>query len=85
VDSSLQLCDAGRRRTSLAALALARVIAVYRLFSKYLPANCRFYPSCSEYAIEALRKHGALKGIALSLTRLLRCHPFSAGGYDPVP
>lgn len=48
-------------------------------------ANCRFEPSCSEYAIGALRAHGPLKGTPLALWRILRCNPWSAGGYDPVP
>jgi putative membrane protein insertion efficiency factor len=50
-----------------------------------LPASCRYYPSCSMYAIEALEKHGAVRGSWLSARRILRCHPFRPGGYDPVP
>ncbi|HXV61810.1 MAG TPA: membrane protein insertion efficiency factor YidD [Vicinamibacteria bacterium] len=46
---------------------------------------CRFYPSCSEYAVEAVGKHGAFRGARLASARLLRCHPFSPGGVDPVP
>lgn len=46
---------------------------------------CRFTPTCSTYAIEAIEKHGALKGLYLSIKRILRCHPFCKGGYDPVP
>ena len=80
-----KVCRAGGDRVGMVAMALTKVIGVYRIFSRYLPPRCRFYPSCSEYAIEALKKHGALKGITLSLTRLLRCHPLSEGGYDPVP
>jgi len=58
----------------------------YRLvISPVLPPSCRFYPTCSEYAIEALSKHGALRGGWLTLRRLGRCHPFCAGGIDPVP
>lgn len=48
-------------------------------------ANCRFYPSCSDYAIEALHTHGPLKGSALAARRILRCNPWHEGGYDPVP
>ncbi|WP_432757890.1 membrane protein insertion efficiency factor YidD [Spongiibacter taiwanensis] len=50
-----------------------------------MASHCRFYPSCSHYALEALQTHGALRGTALTLWRLLRCHPFNKGGYDPVP
>ena len=58
----------------------------YRLLiSPVLPPSCRFYPSCSEYAVEALSKHGAVRGGWLTLRRLGRCHPFCAGGADPVP
>ena len=53
--------------------------------SPYTPGCCRFVPTCSNYAIEAIRVHGALKGTALSIWRILRCHPLSKGGYDPVP
>lgn len=50
-----------------------------------LPNSCRFTPTCSHYALEALEKHGAGIGIVLAVRRVLRCHPFSPGGYDPVP
>jgi len=55
------------------------------LISPVLPPSCRFHPSCSEYARQAVSKHGAGKGSWLSLRRLVRCHPFHYGGYDPVP
>ena len=55
------------------------------LVSPMLGQNCRFYPSCSNYAIEALRTHGAARGSLLALRRVGRCHPFNPGGVDPVP
>ena len=50
-----------------------------------LPSSCRYYPSCSTYALEALEKHGGLRGGWLTMKRVARCNPFTAGGYDPVP
>jgi putative membrane protein insertion efficiency factor len=62
------------------------IIKGYQLtFGSVLPRVCRFEPTCSAYAIEALREHGFLKGMILSAWRLLRCNPFVAGGLDPVP
>jgi putative membrane protein insertion efficiency factor len=61
-------------------------IKAYRkLISPILPNSCRFTPTCSEYALEALDKHGAIKGSILTVWRILRCNPFCRGGYDPVP
>jgi hypothetical protein len=56
-----------------------------RYVSPLLPSSCRFEPTCSVYMYQAIEKKGVIKGIALGLRRLLRCHPFSAGGFDPVP
>lgn len=68
------------------ARAFQLLIRAYQLaLSPFLGANCRFHPSCSSYALEALERHGALRGSWLALRRLARCHPWHPGGYDPVP
>ncbi|MXW40809.1 MAG: membrane protein insertion efficiency factor YidD [Synechococcus sp. SB0668_bin_15] len=68
------------------AAPLMVLIGLYQRFiSPLLPPRCRFSPSCSAYAMEALERHGLWRGGWLSVWRLLRCHPFTAGGYDPVP
>jgi len=73
-------------RRTMTARALAVPIAAYRaLLGPVLPPACRFFPSCSSYAREALERHGAPRGVKLALRRLARCHPWSPGGYDPVP
>lgn len=59
--------------------------AYQRFVSPYTPPTCRFYPSCSAYAADALVRHGPWRGSYLAARRLLRCHPFHPGGYDPVP
>ena len=65
---------------------LTAAIRAYRyLISPMLGPTCRFYPSCSCYAEEALRQHGAARGTYLTVRRLMRCHPWNEGGYDPVP
>jgi len=61
-------------------------IKFYQYFISPLTGpNCRYYPTCSVYAVEALEKYGCLKGTTLAVKRILRCHPFHAGGFDPVP
>ena len=63
-----------------------KVIRLYQvLISPLFPAKCRYFPSCSEYALEAIDQHGSIKGGWLSLKRILKCHPLSKGGFDPVP
>ena len=65
---------------------LVMVVRGYQIaISPLLPPACRYTPTCSQYAIDALRRHGALKGSWLALRRIGRCHPFAASGYDPVP
>jgi uncharacterized protein len=66
-------------------LLQAPIRAYRRVLSPLLPAACRFHPSCSAYALEALERHGPLRGVGLTLWRLGRCQPFCAGGFDPVP
>ncbi|MCI9174588.1 MAG: membrane protein insertion efficiency factor YidD [Lachnospiraceae bacterium] len=65
------------------------LIALINLYQKYLSplktTKCPYYPTCSAYGLEAIQKHGALKGSLLAGWRILRCNPFSKGGYDPVP
>lgn len=66
-------------------LALGLIWLYQKLLSPLLPPACRFTPSCSEYARQAVLAHGAFKGSLLAIWRVLRCQPFCAGGYDPVP
>lgn len=70
----------------LGAWVLIFLVRGYQVvLSPLFPPSCRYYPSCSQYAIEALEKHGALRGSWLAARRIARCHPFRPGGYDPVP
>lgn len=65
---------------------LIKIVRWYqRCLSPLKPPCCRFYPTCSHYAVEAIETHGALKGTALAIWRILRCNPLCKGGYDPVP
>ncbi|GEK34895.1 membrane protein insertion efficiency factor YidD [Kurthia sibirica] len=65
------------------------IVLLFRFYQKAIsplkPPSCRFYPTCSNYGIEALQTHGAIKGTLLTIYRILRCQPFSKGGFDPVP
>ena len=66
-------------------LALALLRLYKRTVSPLLGTHCRYYPTCAEYACQAIEKYGLIRGTGLGLNRLLRCHPFHAGGLDPVP
>ncbi|OUU20095.1 MAG: membrane protein insertion efficiency factor YidD [Planctomycetia bacterium TMED53] len=75
-----------RKAGSLLARLFLGMIRFYRsVISPLLPPLCRFEPTCSCYAAEAIQTHGAFRGLRMTIWRLLRCHPFSRGGYDPVP
>ncbi|MFA7450547.1 MAG: membrane protein insertion efficiency factor YidD [Bacteroidales bacterium] len=68
------------------ALPLILLVKCYQVcISPFTPSSCRFTPTCSQYALEAFRKHGLFKGLYLSVKRILRCNPWGGGGYDPVP
>ena len=71
-------------RTIAAASAL-RMIRIYQAASRFWPRMCRFHPTCSQYAAEAIERHGLPRGTGLAIHRLSRCHPFHPGGLDPVP
>lgn len=80
LNKSLQLCK------RIGALPLLALVKFYQYcISPYTPPSCRFTPTCSQYAVEALRKYGPIKGSWLTLKRLSRCHPWGGSGYDPVP
>ena len=66
--------------------AIVKLLRLYKKYiSPFLRPACRFYPTCSEYMLEAVEKRGALAGVALGIWRIMRCNPFCKGGYDPVP
>lgn len=74
------------RISDLARKYLSSMIVLYhKAISPYLPAACRFTPTCSEYMAQAILKNGIFKGFFMGISRILRCHPFHPGGYDPVP
>ncbi len=69
----------------MGAILIAGIRVYQRFLSPLLGNNCRFQPTCSQYAVEAIRKYGALRGLAYAIWRIARCQPFCAGGHDPVP
>ncbi|MGF7436705.1 membrane protein insertion efficiency factor YidD [Lentilactobacillus senioris] len=66
-------------------IMIGMVHGYQRYISPLFPPSCRYYPTCSNYMIQAIQKHGAIKGVLMGSARILRCHPFVKGGYDPVP
>jgi uncharacterized protein len=75
----------GRVQSGAARVGIGAVRVYQWTIRPLIGANCRFWPSCSEYAVEALRVHGAARGTALAAKRILRCNPWNEGGFDPVP
>jgi uncharacterized protein len=86
----MESAESARRSESPAAMRIARgmvsapIVAYQRVISPALPRRCRYEPTCSRYAIQALGEYGILRGLVLAAWRLLRCNPWSRGGYDPV-
>lgn len=77
---------AGETAFRAAGLLLQGLVRGYQLFvSPVLPASCRYHPTCSQYAIDAIAGHGPARGVLLALRRIARCHPWGGSGYDPVP
>jgi putative membrane protein insertion efficiency factor len=84
--SSMQTPNTSSRRPLVVTSLLVLLIRAYqRLVSPLFPASCRYSPSCSEYAATALSRHGLVRGLVLSVARVVRCNPWSEGGEDPVP
>ncbi len=77
-----------KRRTGLHALPGLLLLVLFRGYQYFVsplfPATCRYTPTCSQYAIEAVARYGAIRGLYLAIRRILRCHPFARGGFDPV-
>lgn len=75
-----------RQWEKLAALPFIGLVKFYQLaISPWIGSNCRYHPTCSQYSIEAFKKHGAIKGFVLTVKRLSKCHPWGGSGHDPVP
>ena len=73
------------RLTDWPRLAVGVLIRTYQMLASPFPSPCRYYPTCSSYALEAVTRYGAIRGCWLGMRRILRCHPFKEGGFDPVP
>jgi putative membrane protein insertion efficiency factor len=86
MDNSMKNKPPLRSSSSIFAIILVGFVRFYQLFlSPLLGSNCRYQPTCSHYAIEAMRVHGGLKGGWLAIRRIIRCHPWGGFGYDPIP
>ena len=83
--SGLQLMDLQEIKMMFGRLIIWMVRGYQRLISRYTPSSCRFYPTCSQYGLQAISRHGLLRGVWLGSWRILRCNPWSAGGIDRVP
>ena len=83
--SGLQLMDLQEIKMIFGRLIIWMVRGYQRLISRYTPSSCRFYPTCSQYGLEAISRHGLLRGVLMACWRILRCNPWSAGGIDRVP
>jgi putative membrane protein insertion efficiency factor len=83
--TGMELCRAQRIFGPIKEIALLALMGYKRFVSPWLPRACRFEPTCSVYMYQAIQKKGILAGIYLGVKRILKCHPFSAGGIDPVP
>ena len=82
----MRFCTESALRPPLVTCVLIALVRGYQhLISPLFPATCRYTPSCSEYAVQALRRHGILRGLWLAVRRVVRCHPWAEGGEDPVP
>jgi uncharacterized protein len=75
---------ASRVRRAVRAVAVAPIVVYQRAISPAIPRRCKYHPTCSRYAVDAIREYGILRGAVLAVWRLLRCNPWSYGGYDPV-
>ena len=84
-DEPSQRTLAARIRSASIRALQAPIVFYRRAISPLLGPRCRFYPTCSQYALTALARHGPIKGLGLAVWRVLRCHPLTSGGHDPVP